>query len=245
MINTAMSRRTFVASAVGAAALLGVVGLPEVAHAATSSSMKKTIDGRQYTVKATAQTLGDVGYTFGTISTSAAVAAGRIGVESRLFRAGGNLASAAKVISKKKCASVTAGASYKIPSNAYVKGVQATATGFVWRPKMESYTSFTCAKTPYAMASKAKTQIEYDVNEADQTFGNLYLATVYEMIPPDLVAAEGISGQEGYIYYADLEATTPSSPEEAVRMAGGASVRIPVYLADGVTKIDEFEVHFE
>lgn len=245
MINTAMSRRAFMASAVGAAALLGVAGLPEAAHAATSSSMKKTIDGRQYTVKATAHTLGSAGYTFGTISTSAAVAAGRIGVESRLFRAGGNLVSAGKVISKKKCASVAAGASYTIPSNAYVRGVQATATGFVWRPKTESYASFTCAKTPYAMASKAKTQIEYDVNEADQTLGNLYLATVCETTPPDLVAAEGVSGQEGYIYYADLEATTPSSPEEAMRAAGGAPVRIPVYLADGVTKIDEFEIHFE
>ena len=43
MINTAMSRRAFMASAVGAAALLGVAGLPEAAHAATSSSMKKVV----------------------------------------------------------------------------------------------------------------------------------------------------------------------------------------------------------
>lgn len=95
----------------------------------------------------------------------------------------------------------------------------------------------------------------YSVNEFGQTYGS----AVYAVSPetePDLIAAVGTGGTEGYVYSKDLQEDMPSTPEEAV--AGTRALRklqaaaksnepvivkkIPLYDIDGKTIIGEFEI---
>ena len=73
-----------------------------------------------------------------------------------------------------------------------------------------------------------------------------------------LIAAVGINGVEGYVYYSDLYGNQPSTPEEAeqymkrlnaeiavAKLTGRRFLRrIPLYDADGVTVIGEFGISY-
>ena len=79
-----------------------------------------------------------------------------------------------------------------------------------------------------------------------------------EIVPSQLMAAVGIDGVEGFIYYSDLLGEQPQTPEEAARymnklraetfvakLTGQKFLRyIPLYAADGVTVIGEFGVSY-
>lgn len=96
----------------------------------------------------------------------------------------------------------------------------------------------------------------YLVNENGQTFGTMAFVGPNNPFPPDLIAAVGIDGTEGYVYQRDLDAEKPNNPDEAVeymkryeermeemRRTGEMFFRIiPLYAADGVTVIGEFGV---
>ena len=92
-----------------------------------------------------------------------------------------------------------------------------------------------------------KDKSEYEVNENGETFGTGADAK-YPEDEPDLVAALGDNGIEGYVRKTELDGETPSTPEEAIRLqeerkAKGNPPRIiNVYESDGVTVIDTFTI---
>ena len=66
--ETAMTRRAFSAAALAGVALAaGAVVFPDSAHAKTTASAKKTIDGRQYTLSAEVGHVYSLGVASGTI----------------------------------------------------------------------------------------------------------------------------------------------------------------------------------
>lgn len=59
---------------------------------------------------------------------------------------------------------------------------------------------------------------------------------------PDLIAATGTNGTDGYVRGTDLEGPIPSSPEEAIAMQSTNGRYIPLYESDGETVIGEFYI---
>ena len=96
---------------------------------------------------------------------------------------------------------------------------------------------------------------KYAVNASGQTYGPDWIGEDYEEHAPDLIAAEGVNGRNGYVKRADLEDAEGdnlvNSPEEAVkymkrkdqRKGDNYYIVIPVFKKDGVTEIDQFWVY--
>ena len=98
----------------------------------------------------------------------------------------------------------------------------------------------------------------YQINENGQTYGGMNPYSTDPQDEPDLIAAIGIDGTEGYVYRVDLDGNQPSNPEEAIeymeemekayaeaREAGEEFSRyIPLYASDGTTVIGEFGISF-
>ena len=85
----------------------------------------------------------------------------------------------------------------------------------------------------------------YPVNQYGLTYGSAAEAFSYET-EPDLIAAIGVDGIEGYVYAEDLRGPMPNSPEEASALmeARGSEPRsIPLYEKDGKTVIGEFLIY--
>ena len=96
---------------------------------------------------------------------------------------------------------------------------------------------------------------KYAVNASGQTYGPDWIGEDYEEHAPDLIAAEGVNGQNGYVKRIDLEEAEGDgfvdSPEEAVkymkrkdqRKGDNYYIVIPVFKKDGVTEIDQFWIY--
>ena len=96
---------------------------------------------------------------------------------------------------------------------------------------------------------------KYAVNASGQTYGPDWIGEDYEEHAPDLIAAEGVNGRNGYVKRADLEDAEGdnlvNSPVEAVkymkrkdqRKGDNYYIVIPVFKKDGVTEIDQFWVY--
>ena len=86
---------------------------------------------------------------------------------------------------------------------------------------------------------------DIQVNSSGETFGPESAATSYED-RPDLIAATGVDGTEGYVRKTDLDGEMPSSPEEAVRMMNSEYAYttrvIPLYDSEGKKVVGEFEI---
>lgn len=93
---------------------------------------------------------------------------------------------------------------------------------------------------------------KYKINENGQTYG---LGIDYDSIEsmPDLIAAVGENGEEGYVKTEDLHADMPNNPEEAIaymekmleneKLKISNSREINVYDLDGKTIIDTFIIN--
>lgn len=115
-------------------------------------------------------------------------------------------------------------------------------TGYAWNGS--GYTDIPIRYTPNAATRsvEAFAVSSYPVNESGMTYGS-GLSTEYVGMEPDLVAAIGNGGVDGYVKSADLEIPVPSSPEEAVSLYGATGVKtIPVYDLDGTTIVDQFDI---
>lgn len=243
--GTAISRREFIlAGAVAAAAASGAlaVGLPEVAHAQTTQSRSATYDGRQYNLVATAQKLAGVGLATGTISCAFSRPAGHLGVNAILY-SGGKIISDKLLYSTIASSNMSSMASHQVSTET----VQVSAMGYVWRTGSSLYSSFSTGKTPPARSGAVVGNCReiYPTNDRGLTYGSLYEARENGLPEPDLVEARGVNGVDGYIYADELRSVSEvSSPAEAVALMEKVSAVIPVYLVDGATVVDEFEVLF-
>ncbi len=95
----------------------------------------------------------------------------------------------------------------------------------------------------------------FPVNANGQTYGSSLEAVSVET-EPDLIAAIGIDGTEGYVLSKDLQEPSPKTPEEAVAQtkeiekaalaakAKGSNIvrEIPLYDVDGRTVIGKFGI---
>ena len=84
------------------------------------------------------------------------------------------------------------------------------------------------------------------VNSSGETFGSELAATSYED-RPDLIAATGVDGTEGYVRKTDLDGEMPSSPEEAVKLMHSPEYLytarvVPLYDSEGKKVIGEFRI---
>ena len=94
----------------------------------------------------------------------------------------------------------------------------------------------------------------YPVNENGQTYGLDWMGDDYEEHAPDLIAAQGVNGKQGYVKRIDLDdsdGSLVSTPEEATQYRDRKNQRngknyyivIPVFAEDGVTEIDQFWIY--
>ena len=86
------------------------------------------------------------------------------------------------------------------------------------------------------------THAGWPTNSAGLTYGSAADAVSPDS-EPDLIWVEATNGMTGYAYRTDLEGPDPSSPAEALRRQkarAGSARSIPVYLADGKTRIGVF-----
>ena len=84
------------------------------------------------------------------------------------------------------------------------------------------------------------------VNSSGETFGSMLFVTNYED-RPDLIAAVGVDGVEGYIRKSDFDGEMPSSPEEAVKLMHSPEYLytarvVPLYDSEGKNVIGEFRM---
>jgi beta-lactamase regulating signal transducer with metallopeptidase domain len=85
---------------------------------------------------------------------------------------------------------------------------------------------------------------DYPVNEQGQTYGHAPYNPSVIVQDPDLMAAIGINGVEGYVKATDLNGPSFSSPQEAIayQEANRDGRSIPLYESDGTTVIGEFVI---
>ena len=100
---------------------------------------------------------------------------------------------------------------------------------------------------------------EYKTNESGQTYGNVDpFVEPAAQATPDLIAAIGLDGIEGYVYAYDLDGEQPNNPDEAAvymenlekeiqnaKDAGWDHLRyIPLYKEDGKTVVGQFGISY-
>ena len=82
-------------------------------------------------------------------------------------------------------------------------------------------------------------------NQYGQTYGSKANATSPET-EPDLIAATGVDGTNGYVKRTDLEQPLPKTPQEAIALTkqnlAHPTHEIPLYAVDGKTVIGKFIV---
>lgn len=110
-----------------------------------------------------------------------------------------------------------------------------------------------------AVAVSAAASPQYEVNARGITYGHVdpRISPALQEIP-QLIAAIGIDGTEGYVYASDLDGEQPQNPEEAIKYMENLEIEvararaarsiyfrtIPLYASDGVTVIGEFAISY-
>lgn len=124
--------------------------------------------------------------------------------------------------------------------NIYAYSARTTSSGYFYAQSKVSfyngngYTSYTANRSPNAsVASVSDSTIGYSVNANNETYGSGLLSETLG-IEPDLIAAVGTDGTEGYVRSEDIS-PIPSTPKEAVAMAALAKTDrcVPLYSLDG------------
>ena len=80
----------------------------------------------------------------------------------------------------------------------------------------------------------------YERNSSGETFGSLSLAEV-DADAPDLIAAIGTNGVQGYVRSVDVIPPLPHSPEEAVKQNRTGVRMLTLYASDGKTVLGLFK----
>lgn len=84
----------------------------------------------------------------------------------------------------------------------------------------------------------------YETNDSGLTYGSI-LAEEANGYHPDLVAALGEGGKDGYVFYEDLNPQNPMSSDEALSLYGSPHTeKVIVYDVDGKTPIDYIPMYY-
>lgn len=104
------------------------------------------------------------------------------------------------------------------------------------------YTTYTANATPNYTQKNAPVASNYSLktNRNGLTYGSAFFSDV----EPDLILAEGISGNLGYVKSSDLNGPVPTAVEDVIRIQDSTpqTRMIPVYDLDGISIIDTFIV---
>ncbi|MEG0614756.1 MAG: hypothetical protein RR540_03290, partial [Oscillospiraceae bacterium] len=102
----------------------------------------------------------------------------------------------------------------------------------------------------HTIAQPVNEQAVFSTNQRGETYGSSVNISSCEDWP-DLVAAVGDNGIEGYIRTSESMGDKPSSPEEALEnqeariKSGNVTRTINLYGADGITVIDTFTIGYD
>lgn len=240
--------------------VLSMFMITTTALADTSSNPYETptINGHRYTFTSEVWTRGSG--SSATVEAVARVAAetnvptGYMGANARLYNSSGSLVK-------------SSGTTYNTSSISafYVYSQRTSTWGQYYAQNTGSfyngngYTTYTGYKSPIQIISSSSSKsagtaraekvledlmskAEYDVNENGETYGSAISANTIG-VEPDLIAAVGTNGVNGYIKAEEL---TPevSTVEEALALMGeNGSVRtISLYDVDGTTILDQFDI---
>lgn len=118
--------------------------------------------------------------------------------------------------------------------------------GAAWGAIAQGIAGYTVASASAAL-SEPDPAAAYPTNRSGQSYGKLPTgdASSYnDEDLPDLQAAVGDHGVEGYLDARDLEGEEPSTPEEALAQQESAAPTkvVPVYASDGTTVVDSFTI---
>lgn len=104
----------------------------------------------------------------------------------------------------------------------------------------DGYTTYSSKASPnmtqYNSLSMSTSHLQ--INQTGLTYGSALLSET----EPDLILAEGISGNIGYVKSSDLNGPMPATAYNAIQMQTSQSRVIPVYESDGITVIDTFVI---
>lgn len=211
--------------------LVMVLGLVITAFADTSSSWQyKTVNGYSYMYRSSIWnryfTSGNTIEAVAEVKTSNGnnAPAGYMGAQARLYTSSGSLMYASSTVYNSSAV-----------INIYAYSSRTTSSGYFYSQTRASfyngngYTTYTANKSPNAAVPKSIAKEDYEINNNNETYGSGLLAESLG-VDPDLIAAVGTNGQEGYVRSEDL-APVPTSPSEAVKESSKAFITqtIPVY----------------
>ena len=104
----------------------------------------------------------------------------------------------------------------------------------------DGYTTYSTKASPnmtqYNSISTSASHLQ--TNQTGLTYGS----ALFSETEPDLILAEGISGNIGYVKSSDLNGPMPVSAYAAIQIQTSQSRVIPVYESDGITVIDTFVI---
>lgn len=123
--------------------------------------------------------------------------------------------------------------------NVYAYSDRTTNTGYFYAQSKVSfyngngYSSYVANRSPNATVTTTSTIGSYAVNAQNETYGSGLLAEELG-VEPDLIAAVGVDGVEGYVRAKDI-APVPNTIEEALEMTENSKCNqiIPLYNLEG------------
>lgn len=105
-------------------------------------------------------------------------------------------------------------------------------------PSSKSASSSVAEKVLEDLMSRA----EYEVNENGETYGSAISANTIG-VEPDLIAAVGTNGVNGYVKAEELSPEVSTIEEALAQMGENGNVRkIPLYDVDGITILGQFDI---
>lgn len=170
-----------------------------------------------------------------TVSSSDRIPTGYSGVCARLYTSEGVLSKSGSWIYNEHEVNAMGSGSLYAPTSGtfYCKGQVRLYNG-------DGYTTYSTKASPNITQSRTHSMpvSTLQTNQNGLTYGS----ALFSEKEPDLILAEGISGNVGYVKSSDLNGPMPTSTYAASQMLSSQSRVIPVYSDDGVSVIDTFVV---
>ena len=243
------SRRGFIACA--SACLIAAMA-PRVARAAdiygAIYAAPYQINNRTYTGRAWLQTLGSGNVNGRVTVNSSGTPVADIGGRSDLYLASGLLVGSLTDYARYYAPSFTVtNPHYNIYDSAVTTYCYAAGEMHVQYHEGGTYLAFSLPPTGTTAVLSVDEQPSlstYSTSPNGLVYGS-GLASYRLGYSPDLIAAKGIGGEEGYIRREDNWVPRPASIEEAALLYSEPRFRdIPLYSLDGVTRIGTFRLHY-
>jgi hypothetical protein len=225
--------------------VLGIGGVAS-AYLGQSSHREKTADGISYEfwnlINTTPQQpSGSNVMTCTNIISSSSVPSGHMGCSAELYDRSGDMILASEWVYNPQ--PTTFCQSYHTTFFVSGDGVYVFGRGITDLWNGNGYDTYYTDRTPNVLVRTIVEDMPIATNRNNQTYGSAFYAASPEEVP-DLIAAKGIDGTQGYVYATDVYGVGRiNSPEElSFRTASTSATTIPLYDSDGTTVIGAFPI---